>query len=110
MRRFLAVAFAAALVACTPMRWVKPDAPREQVTRDQEECRNLAFRDANVRSSLHAPVAPVFAPDSMGRGAMTWPSGAHVDPFGHQIMEEDRLAQLCMEARGYTLERIEPKP
>ena len=109
MRRFLAPAFAAWLVACTPMQWVKPDAPREQVMRDEEECRNLAWREANVRGSLYAPVAPVFTRDATGRGAMIWPSGAYVDPFAYQVMEENRLAQFCMEAKGYSLERAEPK-
>jgi hypothetical protein len=85
------------------MYWSKPDAPREQIARDEEDCRNLAWREANVRGALYQP-APVFARDSMGRGAMIWPSGAYVDPFGYQIMEENRLAQFCMEAKGYTLE------
>ena len=104
MRRLLAATFTIALVACAPMQWVKPDAPTEQVARDEEECRNLAWREANVRGSLYHPVAPVFAPGSMGRGAMIWPSGAYVDPFGYQIMEENRLSQFCMESKGYSLE------
>ena len=86
------------------MQWSKPDASAEQVVRDQGECRDLALREANVRGSLYHPVAPVFAPGSMDRGAMILPSGAYVDPFGYQIMEEDRLAQVCMESRGYSLE------
>jgi hypothetical protein len=45
----------------------------------------------------------------MGRGAMIWPSGTYVDPFGYQIMEENRLTQFCMEAKGYSLERAQPK-
>lgn len=103
MRRLIP-AFTFALAACAPMHWSKPDAATEQIARDQEECRNLAWREANVRGALYSPVAPVFARDSMGRGAMIWPSGAVVDPFGYQIIEENRLAQFCMEAKGYTLE------
>lgn len=108
MRRFLPV-LVAALAACTPMQWAKPDAPLEQISRDEKECRDLAWREANIRGPLYHPVAPVFARDAMGRGAMIWPSGAYVDPFGHQIVEENRLAQFCMEARGYNLERMPPK-
>jgi hypothetical protein len=25
------------------------------------------------------------------------------DPYGHQLMEENRLAQFCMESKGYQL-------
>jgi hypothetical protein len=98
MRRFIS-AFTFTVAACAPMQWVKPDAPAEQIVRDEKECRNLAYY----------PVAPVFTRDSMGRGAMIWPSGTYVDPFGYQIMEENRLTQFCMEAKGYSLERAQPK-
>ena len=108
MRRLLIPALAA-LAACTPMQWVKPDAPMEQIAQDEKQCRDLAWREANIRSSLYHPVGPVFARDSMGRGAMMWPSGAYVDPFGYQIVEENRLTQFCMEAKGYSLERMQPK-
>jgi hypothetical protein len=108
MRRFIS-AFTFTVAACAPMQWVKPDAPAGQIVRDEEECRNLAWREANVRGSLYYPVAPVFTRDSMGRGAMIWPSGTYVDPFGYQIMEENRLTQFCMEAKGYSLERAQPK-
>ena len=26
-----------------------------------------------------------------------------VDPYGYQLMEENRLAQFCMESKGYQL-------
>ena len=107
MRRLLLPALAA-LAACTPMQWAKPDAPAEQIAQDEKACRDLAWREANVRGSLY-PVGPVFAPNPIARGAMSWPSGAYVDPFGYQIMEEHRLAQFCMEAKGYSLERAQPK-
>jgi hypothetical protein len=103
MRRFL-LPVLAALAACTPMQWAKPDADAEQIARDEKACRDLAWREANVRASLY-PVGPVFVPDSMGRGAMSWPSGANVDPFGYQMVEENRLAQSCMEARGYSFKQ-----
>ena len=90
------------------MQWVKPDAPFEQIARDEKDCRNLAWREANARGMLY-PVGPVFARDAMGRGGLIWPSGAYVDPFGYQIIEEQRLTQFCMEAKGYSLERVEPK-
>jgi hypothetical protein len=39
----------------------------------------------------------------MGRGVFVWPSGSVVDPYGYQLADEQRLAQFCMEARGYDL-------
>ena len=32
-----------------------------------------------------------------------WPSTPRVDPYGYQMVEENRLAQSCMEAKGYKL-------
>jgi hypothetical protein len=48
-------------------------------------------------------VGPVFARDAMGRGIFVWPSTPMVDPYGYQLMEENRLAQFCMESKGYAL-------
>jgi len=51
-------------------------------------------------------VGPVFAQDPSGRGYFVWPSTAMVDPYGYQLMEENRLAQFCMESKGYQLLRV----
>jgi len=98
------VILALALAACTPMQWVKQDAAAEQIGRDEQECRQIAWREASTsRGWYYRPVDPVFASDSTGRGFFIWPSGSVVDPFGYQLLEENRLAQFCMESKGYSL-------
>ena len=107
MRRIATLAFAAfvALAAgCTPMQWQKQDATPEQMSADEQACRQQAAREAIFHSwHYQSMVGPVFARDAMGRGVMVWPSGPMVDPYGYQLMEENRLAQFCMESKGYAL-------
>ena len=103
MRR-IAIVLALAATACTPMQWVKPDVPAEQFRADEQECRQSAWREAQFRSwHYHAMLGPVFARDASGRGFFVWPTTPLTDPYGHQLMEEHRLAQFCMEAKGYQL-------
>ena len=85
------------------MQWEKADASPEVFRADDEECRQMAWRESHFRA-WHYPMAfgPVLARDAMGRGFFVWP-----DPYGHQLMEENRLAHYCMEAKGY---RLVPAP
>jgi hypothetical protein len=100
----VAFAFAASLAGCTPMQWQKADATAAQLQADDEECRQSAWREASLRSwHYHSMPGPALAQDASGRAAMVWPSTPMVDPYGHQMMEESRLARSCMEAKGYTL-------
>lgn len=80
------------------MQWAKPDVSAEQFAQDQQECRQAAWREAGNRDWYYQRMVPVVGP-----GFVIWPSGATVDPFAHQIQEESRLAQFCMESRGYQL-------
>jgi hypothetical protein len=107
MGRTCALAFCALLAACTPMQWVKQDAAGEQVGRDEAECRQAAWREASARYWFHQPLGPVFVPHPAGGGFFAWPTGAMVDPYGHQMLEENRLTQFCMESKGY---RLTPAP
>lgn len=103
MRR-IAIALALAATGCTPMQWVKQDGSAEQLRADEQECRQSAWREAQFRSwHYNAMLGPVFARDASGRGFFVWPTTPLVDPYGHQLMEEHRLAQFCMEAKGYQL-------
>jgi len=103
MRRFAALAFLLAC-ACTPMQWQKEDFSAEQLRADEQECRQLAWREASYRSwHYQAMIGPVFARDPSGRGFFVWPTTSMVDPYGYQLMEENRLAQFCMESKGYLL-------
>lgn len=92
------------------MQWQKQDFSAEQFRADQQDCRNQAAREASFRSwQYQAMAGPVFARDASGRGFFVWPGGSMVDPYGHQLMEENRLAQFCMESKGYALVPA-PKP
>jgi hypothetical protein len=104
MRRF-AIALALAASACAPMQWVKQDASAAEAQADEQECQQSAWREAQFRSwHYYTMLGPVFARDASGRGLLVWPTTPMVDPYGHQLMEESRLAQYCMESKGYRLE------
>jgi hypothetical protein len=104
MRRLAALALAAAC-GCTPLEWVRPDTSPEQFQADLNDCRARAWQEASVRSwSYVTPMAPVYARDASGRGFFVWPSTPLADPYGHQLMEESRLTQFCMESKGYALQ------
>jgi hypothetical protein len=86
------------------MQWQRADATPEQLRADEQECRSLAWREASYRSwQYQSMMGPVFARDATGRGFFVWPSGSMVDPYGHQMLEQQRLANFCMEAKGYKL-------
>jgi hypothetical protein len=109
MRRFAALTFLLAC-GCTPMQWQKADASPEQFRADDQYCRQAAWREASLRSWHYQWMSePVFVRDAAGRGGFVWPAGPFIDPFGHQLMDENRLAQFCMEAKGYQLVPV-PKP
>jgi hypothetical protein len=102
MRPFFAFALAAGLAACAPMQWVKPDAAVDagQVRVDEQACRQAAWREAQFHSYwAQTRMQPVV----VGPGQVIWPSGPFVDPFGDQLLMESRLAQFCMESKGYQL-------
>lgn len=95
---------------CTPMQWQREDVTPAQLSADEQECRNAAMREAHFRTwQYQSMLGPVFTRDAMGRGFMVWPSGAMVDPYGYQLMEENRLAQFCMESKGYALVPVPKK-
>jgi hypothetical protein len=100
-------ALAVVLAGCTPMRWEKADLTPAQFQADEQECRQKALREAQVRSwQYQSALGPVFARDASGRGFYVLP-GTAIDPYGRQMVEEQRLAQSCMEAKGY---RLVPAP
>jgi len=97
------------LAGCSSMQWDRPDVSAEQLRADEEECRQAAWREAQVRTwHYHSFSGPVFARDAFGRGFMMWPGRTMaVDPYPYQHLEESRLSQFCMEAKGY---RLVPAP
>jgi hypothetical protein len=107
MRRIAALALvgAALLAGCAPMQWMKADATPEQALADEGDCFQASLREAQARNWYYpSMVGPVVTPSAAGGGGlMMWPSGSMVDPYGYQMLEQQRLAQFCMEARGYKL-------
>ena len=104
-----ALAFLAVLLCgCAPMRWEKADATVEQLQRDSIQCQQEAWRQAHA-GAFYSPSSPIVAQDSMGRATVTWPGGSFAGGFGDPLLEESRLAQFCMRAKGYELVPAEPR-
>ena len=92
------------LAACAPMQWVKPDASAEQLEQDLKMCQDEAWREATWRSAHYVnAIGPMVYQDSVGRRFLVWPYGPFADPWGDRFMEESRLANFCMRAKGYEL-------
>jgi hypothetical protein len=107
MRRPVVLVVAVAMASCTPMQWVKPDAPADQVRADENACRVAAAREASYNGYwVQQRMQPVIA----GPGQVIWPSGAFVDPYAQQFFNENRLAQFCMESKGYQLQEVTIHP
>lgn len=97
------------LAACTPMQWVKEDVTPAQAEADAAHCQQEAWREAQFRSWAYRPFSPILLRDPAGRPYVAW-NGPFFDPYGERFMEESRLAQFCMRAKGYRLETIQPSP
>lgn len=102
----LALIFLAA--GCTPLQWVRQDATPEQLDLDMAHCQQEAWREAQWRAFMYRPFGPTLLTDGRGR-RFFWPNSPFGHPFGDQFMEESRLANFCMRAKGYELEPVEPK-
>ena len=98
------------LAACTPVQWVKPGATPDDLNADSADCQQKAWREAQYRSWwYYGPPAPYIARDGLGRRFLVWPYSPFNDPFHDRFMEEARLAQFCMQAKGWELQPVEPK-
>ena len=53
--------------------------------------------------------ADTFYQDALGRRYVSWPGSPFADPFGSQFLEESRLTNFCMRAKGWELEPLEKK-
>jgi hypothetical protein len=93
----LAFALVSLLVAaCAPMEWYRPDMGAAETEDDQHQCADQAWR-ATSWNYVYAP-ATYWGP--FGRGY--W--GPYASPYNDRFMEEARLADYCMQAKGYRLE------
>jgi len=108
MRSVLAV-LAVLASGCAPTQWVKADATPEQMKRDAIECQQEAWSKAHVSPSYSPPIGPVVVQDAAGHATVMWPGGPFAGAFGDPLLEEGRLAQFCMRARGYELVPAAPR-
>ena len=99
MTRLWIVATSFVLAACTPIDWTKPGANPEQVAADSQQCGQEAYRQA----SYLYPGYTAFGPTAFGRHFVSRPAGAFFDPYSDRRLEETRIANFCMRAKGYDL-------
>ena len=89
------------------MQWVKEDATPEQVEQDAITCQQDAWREARSRAWYYPALASAPFSDPFGRRFFGRPYATYGDPFGDAYLEEGRLAQFCMRAKGYQLVPVE---
>jgi hypothetical protein len=101
MKLFWTIVLAFLVAACTPMEWVRPDAPPEQAQADSQQCQMAAWQEARWRALEYRSMwGPAFYYDRFGRAV---PAPLAFNPFADPYMEEQRLANFCMRAKGYEL-------
>ena len=89
---------------CAPLQWVKADAAPQQIEQDLTQCRQEAWREARWHGFLSRPLGPTLS----GRPFLGWRGSMFGDPFGDEFMEESRLTDFCMRAKGYELTPVGP--
>ena len=102
-RRWIA-AMTLALAACAPLQWMRSDATPEQATADEKACRQAAWQEANHRYLGYGPFSPWVYRDVFGRPLFYPPGGPFFDPYFDRYIEESRLSDFCMRAKGYELQ------
>lgn len=99
---FFVLMFAALLAACDTPRWARQDASAERADQDDVDCQRQAAREANLRAGgFYGP--PYYSPfpyGPYGRRAVSRPDPVS-DPYGRRALDEARLTDLCMHAKGY---------
>jgi len=98
-RRLACLILAAALCGCVGQQWVRQGATPEQADKDTVDCERQATNEASLRAGgLYGPSynGPYYRGRSTTRSDIAW------DPYDRQL-DEARLADLCMRAKGYEL-------
>jgi hypothetical protein len=104
MSRFLPLVLLLA-AACAPLDWTRSDATSEQREADMSACRAQAWRETSWTSlGFRGGMGPLAFSDPFGRRYLGWPYySPFADPYGDRFLEESRLANFCMRAKGYEL-------
>ena len=96
MRQALA-AISLFLAACAPMEWYRPDMSAGDTEQDAKQCQDAAWRASWDYAYGYGPW-PYWGP----YGRRYW--GPWGSPYNDRFIAEARMADLCMEAKGYRLE------
>jgi hypothetical protein len=81
-RPFLSLVLALLACACSTSQWVQEGVTAEGADRDLIDCQRWAGREATLRAEgFYGPTPPV--------------------PHGYRVLDEARLADFCMRAKGY---------
>ena len=76
---------------------------------ESSDAQEEAWREAQWRAWAYQPMFPFVYQDALGRRYVSWPGSPFADPFGSQFLEESRLTNFCMRAKGWELEPVEKK-
>ena len=102
MRRSWIAACALLAAGCAPLQWAKSDATPEQLAVDTQQCEQAAWREANYYYAGYRPFGPWMYRDAYG-GPYFHTVGPFYNPYYDGRLEEQRLADFCMRAKGYEL-------
>ena len=97
-RQLAFIALAVALCGCAGPQWARQDASAEQADKDTVECQRKAANEASLRAGgFYGPsyYGPFYSRRAISRADPGW------DPYGNRQLDEARLTDLCMRAKGY---------
>ena len=95
MRRLLPLLLLLSAAGCVPMAYTRPGMSLTQAESDERDCRSLAQREVRLPlgpppyGTPYRPYRPLFG-----------------DPLLDRMRGESDLADFCMRARGYSLQRL----
>jgi hypothetical protein len=97
----------AALAGGCSTQWTRPDYSPAQAAQDQLACEEQAEREASLRPvGFHGgSLSQYYGPNYQPYGRTRWIGAPgpmfDADPAGSRMMEEGRLVDSCMRAKGY---------
>ena len=104
------------LAGCASPQWTRSDSSPAQGEQDQLACQQQAKREVSLQPyGFYGSLSELYGQNSQpqGRGMARGIGAAgpmfDIDPV-HRMLEEDRIADACMRARGYTPQEPAIKP
>lgn len=96
----------ATLLGCTPTQWTRSDFSPAQAEQDQLACEREAEREVSLRAvGFYGSLSQYYGPNYQPYGRNRWLGAPgplfDFDPVGRRMLEEGRLADSCMRAKGY---------